>query len=90
MDIVKPDDHILMMTTSRLFRDAKWKYYNQYGHVRLSQGTYLICDNGYLRWPTTICPFTRIDTTKYRECSHGCGMYVWNTEEEVANFEPRL
>jgi len=20
---------------------------------------YLICDNGYLRWPTTICPFTR-------------------------------
>ena len=22
---------------------------------------YLICDNVYLRWPTTICPFTRMD-----------------------------
>ena len=33
----------------------------QYGQVRSSLGMYLICDNGYLRWPTTICPFTRIN-----------------------------
>ncbi len=29
--------------------------------MRTNLGTYLICDNGYLRWPTTICPFTRVD-----------------------------
>jgi hypothetical protein len=22
---------------------------------------YLICDNGYLRWPTSICPYTQVD-----------------------------
>jgi hypothetical protein len=44
---------------NRLFRDAMWSYYNHEGKVRLIRGMYLICDNLYLRWPTTICPFTR-------------------------------
>ena len=47
------------MKSNRLFRDAMWSYYNHEGKVRSSRGMYLICDNGYLRWPTTICPFTR-------------------------------
>ena len=63
MDIVKMDDNVLMMTAKRLFRDAKWKCYNQYSRVRSSQRMYLICDNGYFHWPTTICPFIRMDTT---------------------------
>jgi len=45
MDIVKTDSNVLLMTTSKLFRDAQWKYYNQYGHVRSCLGMYLICDN---------------------------------------------
>jgi hypothetical protein len=28
---------------------------------------YLICDNGYLRWPTTICPFKRVDSATAQE-----------------------
>ncbi len=59
MDIVKTDEYVEMVRSKRLFRDAQWKYYNQDGHVRQEIGMYLISDNGYLRWPTTICPFTR-------------------------------
>ena len=59
MDIVKTDEHVEKVKTKRLFRDAQWTYYNQNGQVRQANGMYLICDNGYLRWPTTICPFTR-------------------------------
>ena len=29
--------------------------------MRTNKDAYLICDNGYLRWPTTICPFTWVD-----------------------------
>ena len=59
MDIVKTEPYVQMLKSERLFRDAQWSYYNENGRVRSSQGTYLISDNGYLRWPTTICPFTR-------------------------------
>jgi len=59
MDIVKTDTNVDAVRTNRLFRDAKWKYFDEDGRERLERGMYLICDNGYLRWPTTICPFTR-------------------------------
>jgi hypothetical protein len=59
MDIVKTDEYVEKVKTKRLFRDAQWTYYNQNGQVRQANGMYLICDNGYLRWPWTICPFTR-------------------------------
>ncbi len=59
MDIVKTDEYVHEVRSKRLFRDAQWSYYNHNGHVRQANGMYLICDNGYLHWPTTICPFTR-------------------------------
>jgi hypothetical protein len=59
MDIVKTDEYVHEVRSKRLFRDTQWSYYNHNGHVRQANGMYLICDNGYLRWPTTICPFTR-------------------------------
>jgi hypothetical protein len=53
MDIVKTDEYdVHEVRHKRLFRDAHWS------QVRQANGMYLICDNGYLRWPTTICPFT--------------------------------
>ena len=61
MDIVKTDKSVAAMAKKRLFCDARWKYYDKDGQVRTNRGAYLICDNGYLRWPTTICPFTRVD-----------------------------
>ena len=36
-----------------------WKYYAVSGIVNLSKGMHLICDNGYLRWPTSICPYSQ-------------------------------
>jgi len=59
MDIVKTDQSVLAMRNTPLFRDTRWRYYSKDGQVRTNQGMYLICDNGYLRWPTTICPFKR-------------------------------
>ena len=59
MDIVKTDEYVHEVRSKRLFRDAHWSYYNHNGQVRQANGMHLICDNGYLRWPTTICPFTR-------------------------------
>jgi hypothetical protein len=59
MDIVKTDEYVNEVRCKRLFRDAHWSYYNHNGQVRQANGMYHICDNGYLRWPTTICPFTR-------------------------------
>ena len=59
MDIVKTDPYVNSLTTKPLYRDTKWHYYNDDGEVCTEKGMYLICDNGYLRWPTTICPFTQ-------------------------------
>ncbi len=36
-----------------------WKYFDEYGNIRKENGAYLICNNGYLQWPTLICPFMR-------------------------------
>ena len=60
MDIVKTDVHVHAVAKNPLHREARWWYYGHDGHVRTNRGSYLICDNGYLRWPTTICPFTRV------------------------------
>ena len=36
-----------------------WQYYDGDWNIRLERGVYLICDNGYLLWPTSICPYTK-------------------------------
>jgi hypothetical protein len=74
MDIVKTDSYVRSMTKSHLHRDARWSYYGDQGHVRTHRGSYFICNNGYLRWPTTICPFMRVD------CSSPEGFFSSNLE----------
>ena len=39
------------------FKDVWWRYYDREGVIRNERGAYLICDNGYLRWPETIPPY---------------------------------
>ena len=39
------------------YSSVQWKYYDNSGDIQLEEGAYLICDNGYLQWPTLICPF---------------------------------
>jgi hypothetical protein len=31
--------------------------------VEQDRGAYLICDNGYLRWPTLICPYAGVENS---------------------------
>jgi hypothetical protein len=41
----------------RAYSHVPWKYFDEYGNIHKENGAYLICDNGYLQWPTLICPF---------------------------------
>ena len=38
------------------------RYYTEDGEVCTETGVYLICDNGYLCWPSTICPYMRSES----------------------------
>ncbi len=51
-DIFLMDVHVKAIRTNQLFKDSCWRYYNAKGSVQFERGMYLICDNGYLRWPT--------------------------------------
>lgn len=57
------DKHIVRIdpTVSKIinqwYRSVTWFYYTLTGEVKESRGIYLICDNGYLSWPSLICPF---------------------------------
>ncbi len=36
---------------------VEWKYYAHDERICSARGVYVIFDNGYIAWPTTICPF---------------------------------
>ena len=54
------DKHIIKLDTNvheianGWYSEIEWNYYAEDGKVCMSAGVYLICDNGYLCWPTTI------------------------------------
>ena len=54
--IVKIDENIRLLSEGWLSR-VESKYYAQDEQICSSKGVYVICDNGYIAWPTTICPF---------------------------------
>jgi hypothetical protein len=58
-DIVKHDDNVRAIRHNCLFASATWQYYDCRENVRSERGMYLICDNGYLLWPTLICPYSK-------------------------------
>jgi hypothetical protein len=62
-DIVKHDDNVRAIRHNHLFTNATWKYYDCDDNVRSETGMYLICDNGYLLWPTSICPYSKANNT---------------------------
>ncbi len=45
----------------RVYLNVTWKYFDKYANIIQENGAYLICDNGYLQWPTLICPFMRLE-----------------------------
>ncbi len=62
-DIIKHDVNVRANRLNQLFKNAQWKYYNANGNIRSERGMYLICNNGYLRWPTSICPYSQADSS---------------------------
>ena len=54
--IVKIDDNIRLLNEGWLSQ-VEWQYYAKDESIASSTGVYVICDNGYICWPTTICPF---------------------------------
>jgi hypothetical protein len=58
-DIVKHDDNVRAIRHNCLFASATWQYYDCDENVQSERGMYLICDNGYLLWPTLICPYSK-------------------------------
>jgi hypothetical protein len=66
--IVKLDENVAAVCDD-WYSKVKWNYFNEYGHLKTEEGLYLICDNGYIQWPTTICPFMRSATNgRLEEC----------------------
>jgi hypothetical protein len=62
-DIVKHDDNVHAIRFNRLFTNSMWKYYDANGNIKSERGMYLICDNGYLQWPTSICLYSKADNS---------------------------
>ena len=60
-EIVKVDPNVSHIKTG-WYKDVLWKYYNDDGTVQNERGTYLICDNGYHRWPISISPYASADS----------------------------
>lgn len=50
-------DPTVAMIKDDWYCHIKWYYFNLLGEVQTTRGVYLICDNGYHRWPILICPF---------------------------------
>jgi hypothetical protein len=58
-DIVKHDPNVVEICDGWL-GGCRWKYYAKDGRVLVQKSMYLICNNGYLQWPTSICPYTHV------------------------------
>ena len=56
--ICRMDDALSALSTGWLANQQWWAYCDasDENKVSVEQGYYLICDGGYLRWPTLICP----------------------------------
>jgi hypothetical protein len=54
--IVKIYDNIHLLNEGWLSK-VEWQYYAKDESIATTTGVYVICDNGYICWPTMICPF---------------------------------
>ena len=68
------DKHIVKMdmgvaAIENNYSHVAWKYFDENGAIHEEKGAFLICDNGYLQWPTLICPFMRSEgSTPLESC----------------------
>jgi hypothetical protein len=63
------------------FKDVWWCYYTEDGRIRHEQAVYLICNNGYLHWPSSIRPY------KGHKCATLEGYFSSNLESVHKDVE---
>ena len=56
------------------YKDVEWEYFTINGELMKEKGIYLICNGGYLRWMSLICPYAGDETVGQ------CGYYNTNLE----------
>ena len=56
-EIVKIDTNVKKIRFGWI-SNVWWRCYAEDGSLRSHEGAYLVCDNGYLRWPESICPYS--------------------------------
>jgi hypothetical protein len=61
------DDPILHHVRRGWFKDVCSRYFIARGIIEEDQGAYLIYYNGFLRWPTSICPYASVDNYTIEE-----------------------
>jgi len=54
--IVKTDRNVAKIRDD-WYANVRWTYFTSTGEVKTEVGVYLICNNGYCRWPISICPY---------------------------------
>ncbi len=64
--IVKIDPNVQSLSKGWSSK-VEWQYYDEDGTIEKSTGVYLICNNGYICWPATICPYMRSQTNNRLE-----------------------
>jgi hypothetical protein len=79
-EIVKDDPNVHFVRTG-WYKDVLWNYYTAEGRVEQDRGAYLICDNGYLRWPTSICPYAGCENSSLE------GFFLTNLESVRKDVE---
>ena len=83
----RSDKHIVRLdsTVNNLrmlwYKDVKWESFNIHGESKRSKGVYQICDGGYLRWQTLMCPYAGECETGWR------GYYNTNLESIRKDIE---
>lgn len=55
-------DHNVYKIQTEWYSNIEWEHYTLEGNIVIEIGV-LICDNSYLRWPTSICPYLHSDKT---------------------------
>jgi hypothetical protein len=98
-EIVKDNPNIYFVRMG-WYKNVMWKYYTAEGRVEHNQGLYVICDNGYLRWPTSICPYSKVENStpegyfllnlesvrKDVECTFGILKKQWQIFNDGLNY----
>jgi hypothetical protein len=79
-EIVKDNPNIHYVQTG-WYKDVLWRYHTADGRVEQDRGVYLICDNGYLRWPTSICPYAGVENSSLE------GYFLTNLESVQKDVE---